>query len=73
MEKINWKQKLSSRKLWAAVIGFVTPLLIVFNVDALSIEQITAIITAGGALVAYILSEGYVDAKRQDKRDGETK
>ena len=24
MNKINWKQKLSSRKFWAAVVGFVT-------------------------------------------------
>lgn len=66
-EKINWKQKLSSRKFWAAIVGFITPLLIVFNVNSLNIEQIVGIITAGGALVAYILSEGYVDGKREDK------
>lgn len=31
--KIDWKQKLSSRKFWAAIVGFITPLLIVFNVN----------------------------------------
>ena len=65
MEKINWKQKLSSRKFWVAVVGFVTPLLIAFNVDKLTIEQVGAIITSGGALIAYILAEGNVDARRE--------
>lgn len=61
--KIDWKRKLTSRKFWLAVIGFVTALLIAFNVDKLTIEQVTAIITAVGVLVAYILGESYVDGK----------
>lgn len=62
--QINWKQKLTSRKFWAAVVGFITPILIVFNVPDLTIEQVTAIITSGGALIAYIIGEGLVDANR---------
>ena len=62
--KVNWKQKLSSRKFWAALVGFITPVLIIFNVPNLTIEQVTAIVTSCGALIAYILSEGYVDANR---------
>ena len=74
--KINWKQKLSSRKFWAAVAGFVTAILIAFQVENGTVEQITAIITAGGVLVAYILGESAVDANRdyssgEDKSDGE--
>ena len=65
--KVNWKQKLTSRKFWAAVVGFVTPILIVFNVPDLTIEQVTGIITSGGALIAYILAEGNVDANRGGK------
>ena len=30
-----------------------------------SIEKITAIIMSGGALIAYILAEGYIDGKRE--------
>ena len=63
--KVNWKQKLTSRKFWAAAIGFITPILIVFNVPDLTIEQVTAIITSGGALIAYIIGEGFVDANRE--------
>lgn len=71
MKNINWKQKLSSRKFWAAVVGFVTPLLIAFNVDGLTVEQVAAIITAGGSVIAYILAEGNVDASREENRDGD--
>ena len=30
MDKIDWKRKLSSRKFWAALIGFITAILYVF-------------------------------------------
>lgn len=65
MNKINWKQKLSSRKFWAAVAGFVTAILVAFNADENTVAQVTAIITAGGVLAAYILGESMVDANRE--------
>lgn len=64
MNKIDWKQKLSSRKFWAALIGFVTAILYAFNVAETDITQVAGIITAGSTLVIYILTEGYVDANR---------
>ena len=69
MDKVNWKQKLSSRKFWAAVAGFVTAVLVAFNVESGTVEQITAIVTAGGVLVAYILGESVVDANRDYGND----
>ena len=65
--KIDWKQKLSSRKFWAAVVGFVSAVLIALNYSELKIEQIAAVITAGGVLIAYILGESYVDANRNNE------
>ena len=62
--KINWKQKLTSRKFWAAVITFVTTVLVAFGVPDLTIEQVTAIITAGASMIAYIIGEGLVDSSR---------
>lgn len=59
---IDWKCKLTSRKFWVALVGFITSLLIAFNVDSGSIEQITSIIMSGATLIAYILAEGLVDA-----------
>jgi len=64
LNNIDWKRKLSSRKFWAAVIGFVTSILVVFNVDNLTIEQVSALITAVATLIAYIFGEGMVDAAR---------
>lgn len=60
--KIDWKRKLTSRKFWAAVVGFVTTTLLAFGVADDSITQVTGIIMAGGTLVAYIIAEGLTDA-----------
>lgn len=74
MMKIDWKQKLTSRKFWAALIGFITALLIAFGVDNLTIEQVVALITAASTLIAYIIGEGIVDAARINNQgvNGET-
>ena len=45
--KIDWKKKLTSRKFWAAVVGFVTAVLAVVGLGDNEIAQIVAIITAG--------------------------
>ena len=60
--KIDWKRKLTSRKLWAAVATFVTSLLVVFRVDELTTQQVDVVIMAGGSMIAYIIGEGLVDA-----------
>ena len=61
---INWKQKLTSRKLWAAIAGFVVAVLAFFAVDEETIVRVTALITAGSTMIAYIIGEGLVDASR---------
>lgn len=60
---IDWKRKLTSRKLWMAIVAFVTPLLLAFGLAENEVTQITAIIMAGADVLAYILAEGLVDAK----------
>lgn len=70
MNKINWKQKLTSRKFWAALIGFATSMMVAFGVNDLTIEQVIAVITAVSTLIAYIVGEGMVDAARI-KKEGE--
>lgn len=64
MDKIDWKRKLTSRKFWAAVVGFVTSLLIGFGMADSDIAQVTSIIMAGATLIAYIIGEGLVDSNR---------
>ena len=64
MTKIDWKFKLTSRKFWAAVTGFVTAILVAFKLDNLTIEQVVSVISASAVLIAYIIGEGMVDAAR---------
>lgn len=70
MEKVNWKQKLTSRKFWVAVIGFVTALMITFGYDDMTIQQVVGLVTAGATLIAYIIGEGIVDASREVNNGG---
>ena len=65
MNSNEWVRKLTSRKFWAAVVGFVTALLLAFEVDAGSIEQVASIIMSFGSLIAYILAEGWADANNK--------
>ena len=62
--KINWKSKLTSRKFWAAIIGFITAIMVAFNFSDMTIEQVTALVSASAVLIAYIIGEGMVDAAR---------
>ena len=67
--KINWKQKLTSRKFWAAIITFVTSILVAFGAPDLTIEQVSAVIMGGASMIAYIVGEGMVDASRANQNE----
>jgi uncharacterized membrane protein YphA (DoxX/SURF4 family) len=60
---IDWKTKLTSRKLWVAVTEFVSMLMVAFGYAEDTVTQVAALIMAGAGLVAYIVAEGLVDAK----------
>ena len=66
MNDINWKQKLSSRKFWAALVGFITSILYAFKIAETDITQIAGIISSASVLIIYILGESYVDANRDE-------
>ena len=57
------KRKLSSRKLWVAIAGFVCAIAALFGVSESVSAQISSVITAGGVAIAYILGESIVDRK----------
>lgn len=59
---IDWKAKLTSRKFWMAIIGFVSGILMAFKVDARTIETISGVCMSGASVIAYIIGEGLTDA-----------
>lgn len=59
---MDWKKKLSSRKLWAAVAGVVTGLAMVFGLDENVISTVAGAVCALASVVTYIITEGKVDA-----------
>ena len=72
MTKADIIKKLTSRKFWIAVIGFVTPLLLAFGVAEDTTAQVTAIIIAGADVLGYLLAEGLTDAAAAKTNDTKT-
>jgi hypothetical protein len=63
--KENIIRKLTSRKLWVAVAGFVSGLIIAFDGDAETAETISALILQGASVLGYLIAEGLADAAGQ--------
>lgn len=61
---INWKQKLTSRKLWAAIVGVVVGLAAAFGITENDYAQVVGVVTSAVSVVGYILGEAKVDAAR---------
>lgn len=62
---IDWKQKLSSRKLWAAVLSVVLMCVSAVFGEEMTDEVAEVLKTAVYGLIAYIFGEGIVDAARE--------
>lgn len=66
--KWDWNKfliKLTSRKMWFAIAGFVGGILAAIGYAESDIVQITGLIMSGASVLAYIISEGLVDAARE--------
>ena len=62
--KTNWKQKLTSRKLWVAIVGVIVGLAAAFGIDTNEYAQIAGIVTSAVSIVGYVFAESKVDAAR---------
>lgn len=59
---INFKKKLTSRKLWAALVGVVVGLAAAFGLDESEWTQIAGVVGSIVSIVAYIFGEAKIDA-----------
>lgn len=55
-------RKLSSRKLWVAIVGVVVGLAAAFGIEGGEYTEIAGIVTAAASVVSYIIGESRVDA-----------
>ena len=67
MEKNSWIRKLTSRKLWVSLAGFVTLLIIALGGTENQAAQVSALIMAGATVVGYVIGEGLADSKPTEK------
>ena len=59
---IDWKRKLTSRKLWASICAFVSLLIVALGGTDNEAAQVAALIMAGATVIGYVIGEGLVDA-----------
>lgn len=70
--KIDWKRKLSSRKLWVALAGLVSGLILAFGGTESTAATVSGVILQAASVFGYLMAEGLADAaNKEDYGDGE--
>ena len=65
MKKEDLIRKLTSRKFWIALSGFVAMLIIYYTGDKTKAESVASIIMAGASVLGYLLAEGLADGSNK--------
>lgn len=68
-KKIDWKRKLTSRKLWVSVCSFVSLLAMAAGAAESEAAQLASIIMAGATVIGYVVGEGLADAAGEKRLD----
>lgn len=58
---MDWKRKLTSRKLWIAVAGLVSGLVLAFGGTEDKAQMISGLILQLASVIGYLLAEGLTD------------
>lgn len=74
--KIDWKRKLTSRKFWVAIAGFVTGLILAFGGSQSDADTVSGCIMSAASVIAYTIGEGLADSSPsvievETKKEGE--
>ena len=73
MRKINWINKLTSRKWWTSIVSFVTLMIVAFGGTESVATQVASIIMAGAVVIGYTIGEGLVDSQSTSIEEEEDK
>lgn len=71
MTKIDWRRKLTSRKFWVAIAGFVSGCILAFGGSAETAETIVGVMMQGASVIAYIIGEGLADSAHNGENNGD--
>lgn len=69
MRKIDWKRKLTSRKLWMSAATFVSMMILACGGTESEAGQVAALIMAGAAVIGYVIGEGLADGGNQQETE----
>lgn len=64
--KIDWKRKLTSRKLWISIASFVSLLTVALGYSESTASQVVALVMAGASVIGYVIGEGLADSGKHD-------
>lgn len=70
MKKNNWVRKLTSRKLWVSVGGFVSLLVVAAGGTQNEAAEVASIIMAGATVIGYVVGEGLTDVANIEIGEG---
>ena len=59
---MDWKRKLTSRKLWMSIASFASMLMIFFKCSESEAAQVASLIMAGASVIGYVIGEGLADS-----------
>ena len=64
---MDWKRKLTSRKLWLSVASFVSMIVMARGGAESTATQVSALIMAGASVIGYCIGEGLADAGNKEE------
>ena len=67
--KIDWKRKLTSRKFWISIAGFVAGMIVIFGGSQEVADKISGAILSGAAVIGYVLGEGLADSGNSNNKE----
>lgn len=70
MKEINWKRKLTSRKMWMSVGSFVSMMIVATGGTENQAAQVAALIMAGASVLGYVIGEGLTDVANKEIGEG---
>lgn len=68
--KNNLVRKLTSRKMWVSIAGFVGMMMTANGASENDAAQVVALVMAGATVISYVVGEGLTDAANIDISEG---